>query len=101
MDAEYAESEMIAEAMMDRRKSKMNERQKEFLRALIDCGISMNTLVVVGTLIKTETSMNMMTRMILEAENRGEKITDGLVGQILVDIMKMATENSSSNVQTP
>lgn len=70
----------------------ITERQKEFLRALRACGLSMNTLIAVGTVIRTEPSMLLMAKRILDAEDRGEKITDGLVGQILVDIMKMASE---------
>ena len=74
----------------------MDERQKEFLRALIDCGISMNTLLAVGMIIKTEPAMKLMAGRILAAEDRGEKITDGLVGQILVDIMMMASEQEET-----
>ncbi len=70
----------------------ITERQKEFLRALRACGLSMNTLIAVGIVIRTEPSMLLMAKRILDAEDRGEKITDGLVGQILVDIMKMASE---------
>lgn len=36
--------------------------------------------------------MLLMAKRILDAEVRGEEITDGLVGQVLVDIMKMASE---------
>ncbi len=68
------------------------ERQKQFLRALIACGISTNMLIAVGIVIRTEPAMLLMAKMILDAEARGEEITDGLVGQILVDIMKMASE---------
>ncbi len=70
----------------------ITERQKQFLRALIACGISMNTAIAVGTVIRTEPAMLLMAKMILDSEGRGEEITDGLVGQILVDIMKMASE---------
>ena len=70
----------------------ITERQKQFLRALIACGLSMNTLIAVGTVIRTEPSMLLMAKRILDAEVRGEEITDGLVGQVLVDIMKMASE---------
>jgi len=70
----------------------MTERQKEFLRALIDCGISMNTLVAVGSLITTEPLMAEMSRRILEAEESGQEVTDGLVGQILTDMMAEATQ---------
>ena len=73
----------------------MEERQKEFLRALIDCGLSMETLLAVGSIIKTEASMMLMAEKILVAEERGEEITDGLVLQILVDLMKMATEENA------
>lgn len=74
----------------------MTERQKEFLRALIECGLSMNTLIAVGTLITTEPLMMEMSRRILEAEENGQEVTDGLVGQILVDMMKEATGESQS-----
>ena len=70
----------------------MIEQQKEFLRALIDCGISMNTLVAVGSLITTEPLMLEMSRRILEAEQNGQKVDDVLVGQILSDMMTEATE---------
>ena len=70
----------------------MTERQKEFLRALINCGISMNTLIAVGSLITTEPLMMEMSRRILEAEKAGKEVSDGLVGQILVDMMKEASE---------
>ena len=70
----------------------MTEQQKEFLRALIDCGISMNTLVAVGSLITTEPLMAEMSRRILEAEESGQEVTDGLVGQILTDMMAEATQ---------
>ena len=70
----------------------MTEQQKEFLRALIDCGISMNTLVAVGSLITTEPLMMEMSRRILEAEESGQEVTDGLVGQILTDMMAEATQ---------
>ena len=71
----------------------MDEMQKEFLQALIDCGLSMNTLLAVGTIITTEASMKLMTSMILEAEEQGETITDSLVLQILTDIMKNSTSS--------
>ena len=69
----------------------MTEQQKEFLRALIDCGVSMNTLIAVGSLITTDPLMREMSRRILEAENAGKKVTDGMVGQILTDMMAEAT----------
>ena len=70
----------------------MDERQAEFLRALIECGLSMETLLAVGSIINTEASMMLMTEKILLAEENGEEVTDGLVLQILVNLMKMATE---------
>jgi hypothetical protein len=69
----------------------MDERQKEFLQALADCGLSMGTLLAVGTVIKTEASRMLLTKRILEAEDSGAKITDSLVLQILTDLMKEAT----------
>ena len=70
----------------------MDERQKEFLQALVDCGLSMETLLAVGTVIKTEASRMLITERILAAEDNGLKITDELVLQILADLMKEATE---------
>ena len=69
----------------------MDERQKEFLQALVDCGLSMGTLLAVGTVVQTEASRMLMTKRILEAEDNGAKITDELVLQILTDLMKEAT----------
>ena len=69
----------------------MDERQKEFLQALVDCGLSMGTLLAVGTVVQTEESRMLMTKRILEAEDNGSEITDGLVLQILTDLMKEAT----------
>lgn len=66
------------------------ERQKEFLKALANCGISMNTLIAVGSLIMTEPLMEEMSGRILKAEENGRTVTDGLVGQILVDMMTEA-----------
>lgn len=68
----------------------MTERQKEFLRALADCGISINTLIVVGSLITTEPLMAEMCKRILKAEESGQKVSDGLVGQVLIDMMNEA-----------
>ena len=69
----------------------MDERQKEFLQALADCGLSMGTLLTVGTIIQTEASRMLITKRILEAEDDGAEITDKLVLQILTDLMKEAT----------
>lgn len=69
----------------------MDERQKEFLQALVDCELSMGTLIAVGTVVQTEASRMLMSKRILEAEDNGAKITDELVLQILVDLMKEAT----------
>ena len=69
----------------------MDERQKDFLQALVDCGLSMGAIVAVGSVIQTETSRMLITERILKAENGGAKITDELVLQILVDLMKEAT----------
>ena len=68
----------------------MIEQQKAFLKKLIHRGISMNALIAVGTLITTEPLIKEMTRRILEAEKNGQKVDDGLVGQLLVDMMKDA-----------
>ena len=51
----------------------------------------MGALIAVGTVIKTEAAARLMTKRILEAEDNGAKITDGLVLQILTDLMKEAT----------
>ena len=72
----------------------MTEQQKEFLRALIDCGISMNTLVAVGSIITTEPLMAEMSRRILKSEESGQEVTDGLVGKILADMMTEATQKA-------
>ena len=69
----------------------MDKRRKQFLQALVNCGVSIGPLIAVGTVIKTEASMMLMAERILAAEDRGEKITDELVLQILVDLMKEAS----------
>ena len=69
----------------------MDSVQEHFLSALADCGISMGALIAVGTVIKTEAAARLMTKRVLEAEDNGAKITDGLVLQILTDLMKEAT----------
>ena len=69
----------------------MEKRRKQFLQALVSSGVSIGPLIAVGTVIKTEASMMLMAERILAAEDRGEKITDELVLQILVDLMKEAS----------
>ena len=68
----------------------MEERQKEFLQALVDCGLSMQTLLAVGAVIQTEASRMLLTKRILEAEDNGAEITDSLVLQILANLMEQA-----------
>ena len=69
----------------------MDERQQEFLKALIDCGLSMQVLLAVGAIIQTEASMTLMAQKILEAEDQGKEITDTLVLQMLTDLMNQAS----------
>lgn len=70
----------------------MDERQKEFMHALLDCGLSMGVLIAVGTIIQTEAARRLMAKRILEAEDNGSEITDSLVLQILTDLMKEVAE---------
>ena len=70
----------------------MVEVQEKFLMALANCGISMGALIAVGSVIRTEASAKLMTRKILdEVDNNGKEVTDELVLQILVDLMKEAS----------
>ena len=70
----------------------MDEMQEKFLTALSNCGISMGALIAVGSVIKTEASVKLMTRRLLEeVDNNGQEITDKLVLKVLVDLMKEAT----------
>ena len=69
----------------------MDKRQKQFLQALVSCGVSIGQLIAVGTVNKTEASRMLMAERILAAEDRGGKITDELVLQIMVDLMKEAS----------
>lgn len=69
----------------------LTEQQKAFLKALASCGISMNMLIAVGAVITTEPFMAEMSGRILKAEENGQTVTDGLVGQILTDMMMEAT----------
>lgn len=70
----------------------MGEVQEKFLMALANCGISMGALIAVGSVIRTEASAKLMTRKILdEVDNNGKEVTDELVLQILVDLMKEAS----------
>lgn len=65
--------------------------QREFLSALADCGISFGSLLAVGSIIQTKSSVKLMTKRILEAYDTGAEITDGLILQILTNLMKEAT----------
>jgi len=66
---------------------KLTERQKEFLAILTDCGISMNALIAVGIVIRTDRQITEMRRRIAAEIDNGRKLTDGLVGQIMTDMM--------------
>lgn len=68
----------------------MTELQKEFLGAMKGYGLSMNTLLVVGKLIRAEKDIREMCGRIIEAVDAGKEVTDGLVGQILYDMMMEA-----------
>ena len=65
----------------------MTELQKEFLGAMKGYGLSMNTLLVVGKLIRAEKDIREMCGRIIEAVDAGKEVTDGLIGQILYDMM--------------
>ena len=69
----------------------MDERQKEFLQALVDCGLSEGVIIAVGSVIQTEPSRMLIAKKILEAEDSGLEINDSLVLGILTDLMKGAT----------
>ena len=75
----------------------MDEKQKEFLRILMDCGISANTLMAVGSVINTPDTRALMARRILEAVEMGEKMSDSLILNLLTNMMKEATQNSTSS----
>ena len=65
----------------------MIELQKEFLKALKGYGLSMTVLMVVGTYVKSKKDIKEMSGRILEAVDAGKEVTDGLIGQILYDMM--------------
>ena len=65
----------------------MTELQKEFLKALKGYGLSMTVLMVVGTYVKSKKDIKEMSGRILEAVDAGKEVTDGLIGQILYDMM--------------
>ena len=65
----------------------MTELQKEFLKALKGSGLSMTVLMVVGTYVKSKKDIKEMSGRILEAVDAGKEVTDGLIGQILYDMM--------------
>lgn len=72
----------------------MDEKQKEFLRILIDCGISANTLMAVGTVINTPDTRALMASRILKAVEMGEKMSDSLILGLLTNLMKEAIQMS-------
>ena len=65
----------------------MTEMQKEFLKVLEGYGLSMTVLMVVGTYVKSKKDIKEMSGRILEAVDAGKEVTDGLIGQILYDMM--------------
>ena len=67
--------------------TKLTEHQKEFLSTLVDCGVSMNALIAVGVVINTDDKIHEMSSRLLSAADSGKEITDGLLGQILTDMM--------------
>lgn len=67
--------------------NKLTDRQKEFLKVLIDCNVSKNALIAVGVVIHTDGQIAEMSRRIKTVLDNGQKITDGLVGQIMTDMM--------------
>lgn len=72
------------EKIMD---NKVTDRQKELLTALVRCGISMNALIAVGVVIHTDAQIAEMSRRITAEVDNGKKLTDGVVGQIMTDMM--------------
>ncbi len=72
----------------------MDEKQKEFLRILIDCGISANTLMAVGTVINTPDTRALMASRILKTVEMGEKMSDSLILGLLTNLMKEAIQMS-------
>ena len=75
----------------------MEEKQAEFLRTLIDCGASSETLLAVGMIIKTEASRKLMTKMILEEVDRGAEMNDDLIKKVFLQIMMRASEIDSND----
>ena len=65
----------------------MTELQKEVVKALKGYGLSMTVLMVVGTYVKSKKDIKEMSGRILEAVDAGKEVTDGLIGQILYDMM--------------
>ena len=47
----------------------------------------MTVLMVVGTYVKSKKDIKEMSGRILEAVDAGKEVTDGLIGQILYDMM--------------
>ena len=74
----------------------MEEKQKEFLRALIDCGASFETLLAVGMVIKTDASRKLMAKMILDEVDREMQANDELIKKVFVQIM-MASEMDAND----
>lgn len=74
----------------------MEEKQKKFLWALIDCGASFETLFAVGMVIKTEASRKLMAKMILDEVDRGVQANDELIKKVFVQIM-MASEMDAND----
>ena len=69
----------------------MDERQTEFLQALVECGLSMGTIMAIGTIIQTEASRKLFAKRLLGREDYGETITDSVALQVLTDLMKEAS----------
>ena len=70
----------------------MTKNQENFLQALQNLGLSMPTLMAVGALIQADKDIHEMSGRILELLDSGQKVTNGAVGQILIDMMKEASE---------
>ena len=65
----------------------MNEWQKELVTLLARHGISENALISISILITTKEQVSTMNNRLLTAVENGKTLTDGLVGQILTDMM--------------
>ena len=70
----------------------MDERQAEFLHALVECGLSMGVLIALGTIIQTEASRKLFVKRLLAREDCGGTITDSVALQVLTDLMKEASD---------